>query len=482
MTEAQPTPRVTPLTQSPIPRRGLLGLLGIGLAGTALGVSGCASSSGSSSASPTGSPSPTAAIGNPTVAAVAEMVRTRWPLSEKAWPGMDYAKHDLVLLSTTSDLKVQQAWLINTTSARELSKDEYASITVPPTFDKLDFQGRAAAVLSMQTLLSTLKEGLVDKPAGPERDAENLFRVGTHELVHFYHQDSAVASAGASRDTAYPVDSKPRLLRRMLLHRLHQASKDKDGRAALLGKAAYWEQQWRSQYPQEAEGIRVYDIREGTADYFENYLANIDPKAADQTDSLSAGLKDSKYYSAADSESYALGFVTGLLLDQQKPGWQESFYASGKTLVQVLLDGVAPVKDSEEPEIRAGVEKVVKETNDQAAPAIQAVDKALADPQVAYLTYTGNLAQVAYEGSYKYQGKVVLQNPELEFNAKGGRFTVRLPAVFAPDGKNYHVPLPKGSHSYSDGKLTVTGDQVSGSAPAKLSKENGRQIYTIDLA
>ncbi len=468
------------MTNARIPRRGIFGLVGAGLAGAVVGVSGCASSSGP--AETASSTSSAAEISNSAVAMVADLVRTRWPLSEKAWPGMDYSKHDLIVLDTNEALEIKQAWQINSTSARELSKDEYASITVPPSFGKQDFKGRQATVLSMPTLLATVGDLLTNKKEeGPERDAENLFRVGTHEMVHFYHQDSAVAAATADRDTAYPVDSKPRLLRRMLLRRLHQAAKDKAGRDALLGKAAYWENQWRSQYPQEADNILTYDIREGTANYFENYLTNVDIKAEDPTPSLTAALDDTRFESAVDSESYALGFVTGLLLDQQKPGWQSDFYASGKTLVQLLLDGIDPIQDTEDADVREGTEKVVKEANEKAAPAIAAVDEALKDPEIAYLTYTGSLTQVAYEASYKYQGKVVLQGPSLEFNAEGGRLTVRPPAVFSQSGQNYIAPLPKGSHSFSDGKLTVTGDQVSGTALAQLTTEQGRSIYTVKL-
>ena len=56
-------------------------------------------------------------------------------------------------------------------------------------------------------------------------------------------------------------------------------------------------------------------------------------------------IRKEQIFIAADKESYEIGYVAGLILDEKNPNWKENFYVTGKGIPEVLLENVIPIPD-----------------------------------------------------------------------------------------------------------------------------------------
>ncbi|VEG27006.1 hypothetical protein [Actinomyces howellii] len=272
----------------------------------------------------------------------------------------------------------------------------------------------------------------------------------------------------------------------MIHYRLNLAFTDAANRQEHLGRARYWQDMWTSTYAKDAEAIRTYDIREGVARYLERAGDYVDPALSGEelTKAQTAGL-EYQFDTSIDGESYSLGFVSGLLLDLSAPGWKDTFYASGKTLVELLLEQVSPVQDEEDSRMRERVTALIAEENERVKADIAVIDQAEADTSTAYLRTEGEASvNLSHSGTYSYKGKTVFVQTFTELKAAdGGSVKVSSqPIVSYPDTGAYVIALPSGSYTYKDGTLTITGDKVSGEVKATESTDNGRKVFTMKLA
>lgn len=427
------------------------------------------------------------------IAVIAERVAAHWPHMSTLWPGVDYTTHDVIMFAVDDQGEATRAWLINTTEHRELTAEEYASVPVPPYFLSTEFEGRPSisVVLDLNNPLAT-PPSAEDSFAHPEvapdphAGAGFMYQLTTHELVHFYYQDEALQSAEGNRDTPYPVDVEPRIVRNMLHYRLNRAFADAANRQDHLGRAKFWQDKWVTAYAQDAEAIRTYDIREGVARYLERAGDYVDPaQSGDELVSAQTAGLEYQYDTSVDGESYSLGFVSGLLLDETLPGWKDSFYASGKTLVETLLESVTAVEDQEDAVLRERLTTLITEHNESVKDEIALIDQAEADTTTAYLRTQGEASiNLSHEGSYAYKGKTVFVRTVTDLaSAGGGSVTISGLTILAdPSTGEYTIPLPAGSYSYKDGTLTVTGQKVSGEVKASESTDSGRPVFTMTLA
>ncbi|VEG27619.1 hypothetical protein [Actinomyces howellii] len=486
---------------------------------SACGASGDAGADGQ--ASPT--PSPGTGEGNPLdgflagppeltdeqyetmVEGVAAWVARAWPLMGTVWPGADYTRHRIVAMKVDEEHRAARAWVISTEGHRELTAEEYAGIEPPTSYGKITFEGNPSITLNLGQAASVggVRAGEQDEgeqgaaPAGSapqvsatgasqttadlQDPATYAFALMTHELVHFYYQDEIDFTASSSRDTPYPFDARPRLLRRMMLHRLRQAVLDADTRSQHLGRARYWFDSWTSEYAQEATDIHTYDIAEGVARYVEYMALTI---GADQSEeelrARQAPLYEGEVLDVSvDSESYALGFITGVLLDSVVPGWKDGFYAGGTTLVELLLEGVTAVADEADPDVSSQLEDLVREYEAQVGPDVTTIDEAEADTSVAYLRCL-RYSEIGYGGSYVHGDKVVLTTTILVLSGEGQDLQVLgAPSFTDNDREVVTIPLVGVSHRYENGVLTVTGDTISGTVPAQRSEESGREVFVV---
>ncbi|CAM2778183.1 hypothetical protein ACSL103130_02210 [Actinomyces slackii] len=432
------------------------------------------------------------------VEGVAAWVSRSWPLMGSVWPGADYTQHRIVAMQVDEELKAARAWVISTDGHRELKGDEYADIKAPTSYDKITFEGKPSISLNLGQAASVSggndQEGSAEPsgstPAisatGASEPVPNLkdpstyaFALVTHELVHFYYQGEINVSASSSRDTPYPFEARPRILRRMLLHRLRMAATEADRRSEHLGRARYWLDTWKSEFPSEAEDIHHYDIAEGVARYVEYTALSIEDGQSDEQ--LQARrellLKDEYLGVSIDTESYALGFITGLLLDSLEPEWKNGFYASGKTLTDLLLENVSPVPEDVDTELSGKVEELIRKSEDEVAPDIKKIDDAEADTSIAYLRCS-DYGEIGFGGSYAYRDKVVLTMTILVLNGSGQSLQVLgAPSFTSGDGGALTIPLIGVTHSYADGVLTVESDTINGSIGAERTTEGGREVF-----
>ncbi|WP_136313075.1 hypothetical protein [Actinomyces procaprae] len=433
------------------------------------------------------------------VEGVSAWVTRVWPLMGQVWPGVDYTRHRIVAMQVDEQFKAIRAWAISVDGQRELKADEYASIEVPTSYGKITFEdqpsitlnlGQAATVgvsnregggaaAGMNSTPSVTATGASEPVADLKDPATYAFALMTHELVHFYYQGEINVTASSSRDTPYPYQARPRTLRRMMLHRLRQAAMDADKRSEHLGHARYWMDTWKSEFAGEAEDIHHYDIAEGIARYVEYMALSIqENQSPEQLQTRQAALlKEEPLDVSVDVESYVFGFITGVLLDAIKPDWKNGFYASGKTLTEMLLEDVAPVPEEVDPEVGGQVDEAIKEADQYVAPDIKKIDDAEADTSVAYL-HLPKLDEIGYASSFVYKDKVVLTTTIMVLNGDGQNLQVLgVPTFTGADRESLYIPLINAPHSYADGVLTVTGDEITGTIKAEKTTENGREVF-----
>ncbi|WP_111835475.1 hypothetical protein [Actinomyces bovis] len=373
-----------------------------------------------------------------------------------------------------------------------MDSKEYAGITVPPSYDELKHEGRPAISLLLNPSfgggeiasdIATDQNENGPAASGVEARVRTLYRLATHELVHFYHQSEAVRSASSNRDTVYPLQSEPRVLRALLHDRLNLAVTDPANRDTHLSHARSWYDQWVSGFREEVDSIREYDVREGTAVYIERRGDYVGSKLTGEElhKAQVAGLH-TKRSTSVDQESYMLGFVSGILLDELRPTWKDDFYSTGKAPAELLLEGVTPVADDTGGNVRQEIEKLIAEEDARVKPAMEEVDRVTANTSVPYLRYEGR-PQVSYENSYTYKGLTVLVNTILNLRSQDGEVSVvgatTLRGADATTG--YNIPLEAGKYTYEDGVLKLTGETVSGRTSARRTTEDGREVFLMTV-
>lgn len=183
--------------------------------------------------------------------------------------------------------------------------------------------------------------------------AEELYLLATHELVHFYHQGEVAFDGGEARAQNYPIDARPRVLREMTYDSLVKAAENPAAAASHLAHAKHWHEQGKKKFGDEYAAIKTTDIVEGHARYLENIAAiqtgDTTPEQV-QAEAVKQ-IKKGTVFGSAESESYEIGYVAGLLLDRQDPEWKKSIFADGVTFADKLLEKVKPEPQDVDPEI-----------------------------------------------------------------------------------------------------------------------------------
>lgn len=411
-------------------------------------------------------------------AQIHEQVKRNWPLLAKVWPGHDYTRHDLLLALLDDELQPQAAYALNTQGIKRLEAAEYENLALPQPggYASLAYQGRPAVAISTDAY------GL-SQPG----EAEEAYRTATHELVHFYHQDGMVMDQAGSRAQPYPVDLQPRLYRQMLYLRMINALEEPARQQEWLGRARYWLDLWEKEYAEEAKAIHSTDMAEGSARYIENLGTVIGQiEAGGDRDALTADStqKDERFVSA-DSESYELGYVAGLLLDKLEPTWKEDFYARNLTPMQRLLAHTAPMEDEADPALRQQLTAEIEAINAEAGAALQDITAALQDKRIPWLRIDNSDAI----GSFQMNGNYWLGEADANtgmiatYTAGGNAIELKgisaVTSVGEKDESYLIIPLTM-AHKLEGGRLTVQHDQLSvqGVTIQEIS-EDGRTLYHV---
>lgn len=390
----------------------------------------------------------------PHIKALAAKVNKHWPAIDKVWPGADYTKHVAVVFDLDESNKAQRVWAVDTNGARQVSEKEVEGLTAPMPggYSPGSLEGRSAI------LLSTSKE-----TREKDADASELYRFASHELVHFYHQqDLAPESEGEGRAQDYPLQTRPRLLRQMIYHNLVQAVDNEGESDKFLRRAAYWHNQWKTEFPEEYKAVAWTDIAEGHARYVEN-LATIETKnitSEQRRDEEKKQIQRDTVFGAADVESYEIGYVAGILLDVKKPDWKEHFLRSNKTPADALLGEIDPLEENPNPQVEKSVKEDLKATNDDLAKAIEPIDNAEADKTIPYLIVDTSKVKGSYGGKnfIRHRGKEITTGFFASYQSKGGSADFQDFSVITKEN-HIIVPLPKDTQ-VKNGRLNIENESM----------------------
>lgn len=457
-----------------------------------LGVSACSQADGPKSPEPstaavsTGSPSPepeengsqVGEVEAPSeamksfVTEVENRVKKHWGKMDRVWPGMDYTKHDLLILRSGETGETAGGWLINTEGSRELKPHEYAELFTPGAggYEQIKYDGRDAIIMGID-------EDLASKGA---KGVDEFYRVATHELVHFYHQPQA-SSADDDRAQPYPLEENPRVYRRMIYDHLVAALKEPGKRDDHLGRAAHWYKRWKDEYAEEATAIRGTDNDEGIARYVENAATFVGDGTAVR-DGLIKNIKSETDFNSAAAESYEVGFVAAALLDEKAPDWKDGFYDRGDSVLEKLFEGVSPIEEEVDPNVEKNVKEFVNEINTSGAEALKDIEKAHDDTSVPYLRIDETEAAGSFgvQDTFRYQDMEVMTKYTRDYTIEGGSASLKGVSVVAEgEGDRMLVTIPlTGEHTLDGDQLTVKMDGLTMTGKVEVSEQDGRKIYT----
>lgn len=404
-------------------------------------------------------------------------IAAHWPHMDKVWPTYDYSNHNLILFYVNDADSSVRVWRLGVDGTRELEASEYELIAMPQPggYEQLDFEDKPSIAMSVEDNLLA-EEDVVD----------TLYRVATHELVHFYYQsEQAPDESGGSRAQAFPVDKTPRLYRRMIYENLIRAYDNPNDKDQYLGKARYWLDRWQNEYQEEATAIHATDMAEAPAKYTDNLATFITREMTADDIYKEAGKhidRDSIFYSA-DAESYEIGNVAALLLDKQSTGWKDSYYRDKQTIEEKLLADVQPIEDTIDPDIENKLTTALDQYNEQTKDEIADIIETEATKDIPYLKLdiSASTSSMSAAAMLSYEDKEIIVRYANQFSVDGK--TVELDGVnvidsYNDDGRSYlYIPLPNDA-TFADDQLTVESDKLKiDGIKATLGDEDGRKVY-----
>lgn len=190
---------------------------------------------------------------------------------------------------------------------------------------------------------------------------DSIFKLGVHEGFHICDQSTKESwphdlishSENMSRINSYPTNAEPRQMRYKLKTALREALKQNspDVRQKYLEEAAYWHKEYKAKYGAK-EPYKGTDLYEGTARYVDLVANKIDCSKSLDSSTLASVSKEAVLQGISedpeptvDSESYALGALSGALLDQQRVlDWKTKSASKGVSPLDQLLDSLNPKK------------------------------------------------------------------------------------------------------------------------------------------
>ncbi|NLE69675.1 MAG: hypothetical protein GX611_05750 [Clostridiales bacterium] len=407
---------------------------------------------------------------------VQALVSRHWPHIKNLWPGCDYEQHRLVLMYVDDAGQPRQAWLLGTEGMKTLEAPAYQALEAPQPGGY-----SAITIESSPAIAMSFDDASLKQPG----EAEQVYRTATHELVHFYHQDAFTGQEGGSRAQAYPLNPAPRYLRMMIYQNLITALEQPEHRSLLLGQARFWLDRWHKEFPEESEAIRGTDIVEGAARYIENMGAVVKPdlSAEAQLKEAMQAIERDVLFTAADEESYELGYVAALLLDQTMPDWKEGFYEKNLAPAELLLQGVKPIEQTQDEGIWEQVQSEAEAVNQETAPQLQDILAAQADTSIPYLKIDVTKAAGSYEarGNYMVNQADVITGFSAAYKAGDGSIMIRNTSVISlhteEDQGFILLPLTM-VHTVKDGVLEIQSkDVVVEQVQVDTLQEGGWMVY-----
>lgn len=412
-----------------------------------------------------------------------------WPLLEKVWDTPVYRKLRIVIADD------HNAWAIDSKSLLKIPYSEIVHRHLPVEF--MHYQdiewsdGRPTLYISMGASLP-LDE--IKRFQTEQNPVPLLFNIATHEAFHCYVQQGKWRKEMVDKDsraTPYPIESAPRFYRNSIIRSLYSALQDNPKG---LGQARYWFDQWKKQYPDEAERIRQIDVKEGSARYIETAAEIIAKGKEFNTSEFRLALhqkfrdEENIISTTADTESYLIGAMAGFILDRKKTPWQ-ALVTQGTPPLDILIRDVKPIIQQADSNLKHAVEREITKENKTSAAAIESFSQAWHYP-AAIKFFISFERSGSYSVGNHFRTKTIPYNLMTDFSSSavwpGGSYSIKqgVAALVENDAdfrnKNGFfilytdkLPAPKG------GRLIINTEKLKLNIPYP---ENINQSGTIYLS
>ena len=427
--------------------------------------------------SPAGNPNTDSALAG-AIAGVHQLVKKHWPHMDKVWPGYDYKNHKMLIFDFDEMMDVREAWVLNVDTMRKLDAQEYQDFQLPQVdgYSELKFEGKPSIAMGLDS--DFLESGSVAE----------IYKVASHELVHFYYQGQAKIGFETSRAQTYPIDSAPRLYRQMLFHRLIDAYDHPDQEVEYLAKAKYWLEKYKSEFAEEYQAIRSTDIVESTARYIEN-LANVIGDDLDEkayVEAMQPMILRDMLFDSADGESYEIGFIAGLILDRQGVEWKTDFYKADKTVEELLLDKIEAQAEEPDESFASKLKAKIEQSNQENESHLASVIKAKDDKSIAYLKLdvSESMASFGSTGALFFDDKEVMTGYECSYLVGDKRIDLNGVSVIQDMGDyNLYLLIPLDmEYSLEGNVLRVDSAQLKADGiKVEQSQQDGRTILLVKV-
>lgn len=419
-----------------------------------------------------------------------KMLIKHGPMSNEIWDGYDVNNKNILVAERDNDTdKVLRAWKLTTTDKRDLTKSEINEIQFPTVggYNKVNFENKQGITLSISQKMLSIFSFM---------DFNYLYEVAVHEMYHFYGDDmkkydelSLDSQDNLDRYTKFPKESSPRVYRKMVYDNLVLAYENPSEQKLYLGKAKYWNEKWKKGYPEEYRQSSVTDIGEGKARYIE-YLMCIDYKGISKEERInsikSIFNKDIEVLDGVDSESYELGFVSGVLLDNIKPDWKKEIDNQPQRPVEMLLKDIEVVKDDSDhfDKVSKKANSQMEKSNKEIEEKITNIENAESDKNIPLLQLKGS----SMDGSFsttdfiEYKGKIIVVDFGATFKVTDGIAKINEVSSYLSNEEDnvYNLPLTM-KYKIENNRLIINEKGVSVDAKVKeVKNKDGRKLYIME--
>ncbi len=322
-----------------------------------------------------------------TILQTAKILSALYKAPRRPWPQFNLLNHPILFVSFEEETLKR----FIKSELQDLKFENWKS-KIPRTkvdFDSQEIDGRRYLILHLDNV--------------EELSSAKLVTIAIHEGFHNFGQiEWKQQKQSEGRGNIYPFKAIPRYYRwEMKTHLLNYFKSKKKGE---LQKYAYWYYKWKTNFPEEYNNYT--DRFEGTAQYYTNAMmtiynsqrkkAKVSPLEVFQNNK--ATNQSFRKMFNLSYESYVLGTLTGILLDEMfSQGWQKTAML-GPSSLELLARNFQPIRDSIEH----------KEQNEFVAASLREMRKVDGD---------GNLDRIISDLASPNKLKVVIPSKGLQFSS-----------------------------------------------------------------
>ncbi|OPA75784.1 hypothetical protein BVG16_20875 [Paenibacillus selenitireducens] len=427
-----------------------------------------------------------------------------WPYLGKVWSGANLSDYHLYLTDGG------HTYRISTQTFQEVPLRDVEAVMKMPTrehagqFYTIHAEGQKGLFLrfSDETLAQMKKE----REKGSSNEVSAWFHRATEQTFRIYVQEPKWKQAmklQTDQTLSYPVMSKPRLYRALLLNHLSLAYIDNTGRSSHLGKAKYWYDQYRQYAAADANSMLFADVVQGSAAYVADMA---DAYATVGHDAKSEDIRSflmkknvTQTLQAAEpitKESEWIGRIAGQLANEKSIPWKDAAI-KGVPAVDSLLKSVKYEWEQTPKSVQDQIDQITAARNKELATTLDLFMSDVNTRKRALLVVPGDALQQRYEvnGYFRhkdYNGQLWNQFTG-EFQFESGYLGLRLKTIGMQQNpykqidaiKNQGIvaiiPVWDEDFTVSDGIMKMKTGLTEGSFKVIVSADQyGRKLYIAD--